>query len=128
LSEAFVLLGDINADPNDGDSMPGAARQLLDHPRVNASFTPQSTGAAEASLAQGGINKQQHGSPAADTADFNDKYTGNLRLDYVLPSRELEIQDGGVFWPSAGEPGSAWIGVSDHHLVWLDIRLHENEP
>jgi 3-phytase/alkaline phosphatase D len=126
--EAFVLLGDINADPNDGDSLPGAAQQLLNHPRINASFTPVSTGAAAASEAQGGINNKHEGNPAADTADFNDRYTGNLRLDFVLPSRELEIQDGGVFWPSAGEPGFEWIQVSDHHLVWLDIPLNEAQP
>jgi len=31
---AFVLLGDLNADPADGDTIPGAIQQLLAHPRV----------------------------------------------------------------------------------------------
>ncbi|NIS02399.1 MAG: endonuclease/exonuclease/phosphatase family protein, partial [Gemmatimonadetes bacterium] len=30
----FVIAGDQNSDPNDGDSIPGAVNQLLDHPRV----------------------------------------------------------------------------------------------
>ena len=31
----FVIAGDQNSDPNDGDSIPGAAQQLLDNPLVN---------------------------------------------------------------------------------------------
>lgn len=123
LTRHFVVLGDYNADPFDGDSLPGASQQLLDHERVNNRFTPLSGGAAEASQLQGGLNAQQKGNPAADTADFNDQYTGNLRLDYVLPSAGLEVVDGAVFWPASGEAGHEWMGVSDHHLVWLDLRI-----
>ncbi|MDZ4728525.1 MAG: endonuclease/exonuclease/phosphatase family protein [Xanthomonadales bacterium] len=128
LQESFVILGDFNADPNDGDSEPGASQQLLEHERVNASFTPLSKGAVEANAAQGGLNLQQHGDPAADTADFNDRYTGNLRLDYVLPSNGLMVVDGAVFWPASDEPGHQWVGVSDHHLVWLDVSIDQVTP
>ncbi len=31
-SARFVIAGDQNSDPNDGDSVPGAVQQLLDHP------------------------------------------------------------------------------------------------
>jgi len=123
LTEHFVVLGDYNADPLDGDSLPGASQQLLDHERVNSQFVPLSKGATEASQLQGGLNTKQKGNPAADTADFNDQYTGNLRLDYVLPSTELEVIDGAVFWPASGQPGHEWMGVSDHHLVWLDLQI-----
>jgi hypothetical protein len=74
------------------------------------------------------LNHQQTGDPAADTADFDDRYTGNLRLDYVLPSRGLKVLEGGVFWPAAGEPGHEWADVSDHHLVWLDVQIEASEP
>ncbi|WP_253289795.1 endonuclease/exonuclease/phosphatase family protein [Verrucosispora sioxanthis] len=37
---AFVIAGDLNSDPYDGDSLPGAALQLLDHPRVNDRVVP----------------------------------------------------------------------------------------
>jgi endonuclease/exonuclease/phosphatase family metal-dependent hydrolase len=128
VSEQFVILGDLNADPNDGDSEPGASQQLLDHERVDASFTPLSNGAAAASAAQGGLNTQQKGNPAADTADFNDRYTGNLRLDYVLPSNGFTALGGGVFWPAANEPGHPWVNVSDHHLVWMDLLVKRVSP
>jgi endonuclease/exonuclease/phosphatase family metal-dependent hydrolase len=124
----FVVLGDFNADPNDGDSLPGASEQLLEHERVNAEFTPTSNGAEQASLMQGGLNIEQQGNPAADTADFNDRYTGNLRLDYVLPSNGLKVLQGGVFWPAADEPGYEWVDVSDHHLVWLDVQIDSSKP
>jgi hypothetical protein len=42
--ERFVIAGDQNSDPLDGDSMPGAIQQLLEHPRVNASNPPTSPG------------------------------------------------------------------------------------
>jgi hypothetical protein len=121
--EAFVIFGDANADPQDGDSMPGAIAQLLDHPRVDASFVPQSAGAVEKAAKDGGVNAQHRGAPAHDTADFSDRASGNLRVDYVLPSCELEVTGGGVFWPTEGDPHAALASVSDHHAVWLDLRV-----
>ena len=119
----FVIAGDLNADPMDGESVPGAARQLTEHPLVNASVTPQSEGGAAAAAAQGKANVRHRGEPRFDTADFRDRVPGNLRVDYVLPSAGLEIRDAGVFWPSEDEPGAALIDASDHRLVWVDIAL-----
>src|SRR5690606_9713190 len=65
----FVLAGDLNADPYDGDSHDHAVRQLLDHPRVDDRFVPASSGAVEAARVQGGVNAEHHGNPAYDTAD-----------------------------------------------------------
>lgn len=118
----FVIAGDLNADPVDGATT-NAIAQLLGHPLVNATCTPQSTGAAQASLEQGGKNLEHKGNPASDTGDFNDQYVGNMRVDYVLPSASLEITGCGMFWPAEGEVGHEWIGVSDHRLVWIDIKL-----
>lgn len=119
----FVIAGDLNADPADGDSNTGAIAQLLDSPLVNASCVPVSEGAAQASQQQGGKNLEQKGDPASDTGDFNDQYTGNMRIDYVLPSANLKVVGCGVFWPAEGQPGYDLVDVSDHHLVWLDIEL-----
>jgi endonuclease/exonuclease/phosphatase family metal-dependent hydrolase len=119
----FVIAGDLNADPLDGDSSSKAIAQLLEHPFVDASCVPLSAGAAQASLEQGGKNLQQKGNPAADTGDFNDQYTGNMRIDYVLPSATLKVVGCGVFWPAQDQPGHDLVDVSDHHLVWLDIEL-----
>ena len=119
----FVIAGDLNADPVDGDSGTGAIAQLLAHRKVDASCVPLSEGAEEASRIQAGKNLEQTGNPAADTGDFNDKYTGNMRIDYVLPSATLKVAGCGVFWPASNQPGHELIDVSDHHLVWLDIEM-----
>lgn len=119
----FVIAGDFNADPHDGDSVTGAIDQLLSAPWIDAGCMPLSIGAVEASLKQGGVNTEHSGNPAADTSDFNDRHVGNLRLDYVLPASGLEVLGCGVYWPPEGEHGHSSIGFSDHRLVWLDIRL-----
>ena len=119
----FVIAGDLNSDPVDGDSVEGAMRQLLDHPMVNASVTPGSDGGAAAAAAQGGANAGHDGDPRFDTADFNDEAPGNLRVDYVLPSKGLRIVDAGVYWPLEDEPGAESIDASDHRLVWIDLAL-----
>ncbi len=121
--QSFVIAGDFNADPLDGDSVEGAAAQLLAHPRINHECTAISEGGREAAGQQTGINQQQQGDPASDTADFNDDSTGNLRLDFLLPGRELTVTGCGVFWPAADQPGHDLIEVSDHRMVWLDIEL-----
>ena len=124
----FVIAGDLNADPVDGDSMPGAVRQLFEHPLVNTSVTPASEGGAAAAIAQGGTNAGHRGDPRFDTADFDDRGPGNLRVDYVLPSVGLEITGAGVFWPAEGEPGEHLVGASDHRLVWVDLLVPAASP
>lgn len=123
----FVIAGDQNSDPFDGDSIPGAAQLLLDHPLVNTKVTPSSEGAVEQSLLQDGINDSHLGNPAYDTADFAEP-PGNLRADYVLPRKNLQIQDAGVFWPLSDDPLFRLVGTypfpsSDHRLVWVDARV-----
>ena len=124
----FVIAGDQNADPLDGDSVPGAAQLLLEHPRVNTSVTPSSDGAVDAAARQGGANLTHRGDPALDTADFADSAPGNLRVDYVLPSRPLRIVDAAVFWPTADDPLFRLVGdfpfpSSDHRLTWIDVTV-----
>jgi hypothetical protein len=122
--ERFVICGDHNADPIDGSSRPGAIKQLLDHPRVNTSLTPSSAGAKVASQQQGGVNGQHQGNPAQDTSDFGDNYVGNLRLDYVLPSLEMEMLDAQVFWPKPTSTLFHLIKHSDHRLTWVDLQVN----
>jgi len=106
----FVIMGDLNSDPVDGGSRPGAIRTLLQHKRVidplpqrvsNSGSTPK--------------NEQN------DTADFGN--VGELRVDYVLPSSDLKVTEAKVFWPATGQKGSDWIHASDHRLVWIDATL-----
>ena len=122
----FVIAGDQNSDPLDGDSIPGSAQLLLDHPLVNTKVTPSSEGAVEQATLQGGANTTHLGDPAFDTADFADTAPGNLRADYVLPRKNLRIVDAGVFWPLSTDPLFSLVGLfpfpsSDHRLVWVDV-------
>jgi len=128
ITQPFVILGDQNADPLDGDSVDQAIDQLLDNRRITDPL-PTSDGAVEASALQGGANATHAGDPRYDTADFADTAPGNLRADYVLPSRLLlKVRDAGVFWPVQSDPLSRLTGVypfpsSDHRLTWVDLRV-----
>jgi hypothetical protein len=125
----FVIVGDQNSDPFDGDSIPGSAQQLLEHPFVNTRLTPSSPGAVEQAELQGGANETHRGNPAFDTADFADvPGPGNLRADYVLPRRNMKMVDAEVFWPLSSSPFFRLVGTfpfpsSDHRLVFIDVRL-----
>jgi hypothetical protein len=121
----FVIAGDMNSDPYDGDSVPGAAQQILLSPRVNTTLTPSSEGAVEAAYLQDAENDTHIADPRYDTADFAEP-PGNLRADYVLPSKALRMTDAGVFWPTMADPLSDLTGVypfpsSDHRMVWIDV-------
>ena len=78
---------------------------------------------------QGGVNATQRGDPHSDTADFNDRFAGNLRVDYLLPSKGLRVCGGGVFWPTQSDPSATLVWgdepapSSDHRLVWLDVSV-----
>ncbi len=127
-NKRFVIAGDQNSDPVDGDSLPGAIQQLLESPRIDSCFVPESEGAVEQSALQGGANLTQLGDPRFDTADFVDTAPGNVRVDYVLPSRRLRVVGGGVFWPRSSDPLFRLIGVfpfptSDHKPVFIDVRV-----
>lgn len=109
--------------------MKGAIDQLLRNKRI-VDPKPRSKGAVEASLRQGGANLTHVGDPALDTADFSEPQPGNLRVDYVLPSRkDLRVRDSGVFWLTKDDPRySRLIGdypfpSSDHKLVWVDLTV-----
>ncbi len=119
-SNSFVIFGDLNADPNDGDSFNNAINQLLTHHRVNQDVTsgmliPASTGGAEHNQ-----TANHTGDPAYDTSFFG------LRIDYVIPSNDLNVIESGVFWPASNEEGHELIqdnAASDHLLVWVDVKF-----
>lgn len=127
--DPFVIAGDQNSDPFDGDSIPGSIQQLLEHPLINTRVTPDSEGGVEQSILQNDNNDFHLGDPAFDTADFAESIfggPGNLRADYVLPRKQLRINDAGVFWPLQDDPLFSLVGTfpfpsSDHRLVWVDV-------
>lgn len=127
-NESFILLGDLNGDPHDGDGSKGIAA-LLAAPRVLKYPPPKSPGAAEQGRLQAGANLRHRGDPSHDTCDpADDPGPGNLRIDYVLPSADLKVSASGVFWPVADDPLFRLVGVhpfpgSDHRLVWVDLEF-----
>jgi len=112
----FVILGDQNADPDEGDSYQNAIMQFLSNPYINASVTPKSKGATSE-----GVAKREYD----DTANWS------MRADYVLPSLfGFEIDDCHVFWPELSdvkhylmEQNPNGENSSDHRLVWCDLNI-----
>jgi endonuclease/exonuclease/phosphatase family metal-dependent hydrolase len=123
--EHFVIMGDLNADPEHGDSIDDAVAQLLQHSQIHPSiaqgrFAPYSEGGEE-------CNKK--------LAAHNATASWGLRVDYVLASKNMEIWDSRVFWPIKKDPLAYLVEQievhrnvkkdisSDHRLVWLDACI-----
>lgn len=121
-SESFVLLGDLNSDPFDGDSKKDAIRMLLSHRRL-IDLMPRSFGAIESAAREAGKAPTPLGDVSTRTADFGTPKPGDLRVDYVLPSRDLEVFSRGVFWPALDEPHARLVDASDHRLVFVDFSI-----
>lgn len=116
-SDPFVIVGDANLDPQDGDGRRTAIISLLSDPRLQDP-APKSDGGRAESVGD------QIGDPALDTVDWPEPKPGNLRVSYVLPSRGLAVTDSGVFWPAPEDPMHAIAQTaSRHRLVWVDLRF-----
>ncbi len=137
----FVIAGDYNADPLDGDSFKGlvagvqynAIGQLLDNPLVNTSLTPSAPGGLDAKdhpSNNGNANLTHLGEPTQDTADFSDSAPGNLRVDYVLPSANLTLTGAGIFWPADPDRNAPNTTGELYDLVgnFRDQNLYANYP
>lgn len=111
----FVILGDANLDPIDGDGRGEALRALLSDPRLQDP-APRSEGGSTAA------DPDHRGNPALDTAAWEGP--GNLRVDYVLPSAGISVAGSGVLWPRPDDPFYETVAsASRHRLVWVDIAL-----
>ncbi len=111
---AFIVLGDLNADMQRGDTVVGRRpiECLLSNPRL-VDPKPQSAGA----IADAGPRERFPETVMLKTSHFG-------RLDYVLPSRNLTLKGTGVFWPGSNEPFAMDAETaSDHRLVWIDIAV-----
>ncbi len=121
----FIIAGDLNAQPGATESrydgLPAIA-QLLDHPRI------QDPG--DITRSRGGLQGRAPGAP-----DYPERATasflGGVRVDYLLPSSDLTVSGGGVFWPDPDEDaeGAALAeAASDHRMVWIDVVLPGGSP
>lgn len=110
----FVIMGDQNASPVEGNAITEGIKSLIDDPKVNSELTPASKGGAEHS-------------PQNPLA-INHTAFWRMRADYVLPSKlGFKVVNSGVFWPAKGEPMSELVekreSSSDHRLVWVKVIL-----
>lgn len=98
-SGRFIIAGDANLDPNRGEGRTEAIRSLLAHPQLQdpAPTDPEGSGA---------------------TVFW--KGVGEMRVDYVLPSTDWQVQDTGVYWPASSARAVADT-ASRHRLVWVDL-------
>ena len=132
LDASFVVMGDLNADPENGDGFLESIQDLMHHQRVNVLATdgvyaPNSLGSTEC-VALGDCGDSAY--PDRITSTFG------LRVDHAIPSNDLNIIDSGVFWPATFEEGRLLMNdervgkygngkdiSSDHRLVWIEAEL-----
>jgi endonuclease/exonuclease/phosphatase family metal-dependent hydrolase len=105
----FIIVGDLNADPERGSSIDNPiATHLLSSPRLAPTVTPSAT-------------REVKGLRKTDTAAFK------LRVDYVLPSRSFSIirsyihRDG--FEIAVGDKDRISSWPSDHFPVVVDLLV-----
>jgi endonuclease/exonuclease/phosphatase family metal-dependent hydrolase len=101
--DGFVLMGDLNADPDKGDGREGAIMQLLTHPEVNQTaslgrLVPEVTDVKLTSV--------------RNTSAFG------LRVDYIIPSKNITVFQSGLCRPKLIQSKAS----TDHFLVWMDME------
>ena len=96
----FVIAGDLNSDPKQGDSLRSGIANLISNPRVQDAMPTSS----------------QHG---ISTAKFG---RNEIRVDYVLPSSNLHVLRSAVVWPDAQTDLGKRVRATDHRMVWIDIE------
>jgi len=108
----FIVMGDLNSSPDEGESINSAIGDLVNHSLVNSSCIPSSSA----------------GQQARPNSKFSAQHTASwgLRVDYVLPSKlGFSVKQCGVFWPAKDQPEHRLIATrqtsSDHRLVWVDL-------
>ncbi|MEM9909163.1 MAG: endonuclease/exonuclease/phosphatase family protein [Pseudomonadota bacterium] len=109
----FVLAGNANLDPVDGDGLKSAIKALLVHPRLQDPTPMRDYDPLQ------GIG--QMGDPRLDTVSWPGPEPGDLRVSYVLPSVDVTVTGSGVLWPESGHQADIVEMASRHRLVWVDV-------
>ena len=123
----FVIAGDFNSNPYWSGALTNlSVLQLLNNPMVNqevawGKYVP---------VSDYGRRKEQENK----WLDKRKKYGTRIRpsglierIDYVLPSANLEVVNSGIFWPAPGTKDHGLVAEieagSDHRLVYVDIII-----
>ncbi|OUS37291.1 endonuclease [Rhodobacterales bacterium 56_14_T64] len=98
----LIIAGGANLDPKRGDGRRAAITALLDDPR---------------------LQDPRPSSPEAGVNTVEWENAGRMRVDYLLPSADLQVLDSGVLWrPTSDQTGGL---ASRHRPVWLDISINQ---
>lgn len=111
--ERFVLLGDLNASPTEGDGFKEPIVNLINNQKIADTGLPTSSG--------GKLHSPDNKHAQHHTAAWR------MTVDYALPSKSgLTVVDKGIFWPQSDSELSRLVAdraaSSDHRLVWVDVR------
>ena len=107
----FILLGQSNLDPLDGQGRRAAMQALLSHKALQ---DPEPRGTS------GRSDPGQTGDPALDTALYDG--IGGLRVEVILPSASLNVSAAGILSPPDGDQMAATlITASRHWPIWVEI-------
>jgi endonuclease/exonuclease/phosphatase family metal-dependent hydrolase len=101
----FILLGDLNAAPKQTSAFKDPITTLFSCRRLNSQVIPQS-------------DIDLPGLSPSDTT------IAKLRVDYVLPSKDIAIVAAGVW----RHPSTSGTTPSDHFPVWMDLRIAPPNP
>lgn len=85
----LVLLGNLNLDPERGEGLREAVAALLRHPQLQ--------------------------DPMPGKATVNWEGVGEMRVSYILPSRDLHVVGAGISAPAPD--------AGPHRLVWVDLAF-----
>lgn len=104
-AERWVVMGKINLNLDQGIGMTDALSALLDRSMDTRPKSPA-----------GGL-------VTADWGPDRDGTPRQQRVEYILPSRDLEVVDSGILWPETGALAEDVVTASRHRLVWLDLKI-----
>ncbi|HEY5933916.1 MAG TPA: endonuclease/exonuclease/phosphatase family protein [Kofleriaceae bacterium] len=119
----FVVVGDLNADPEDGDGDRAGISALIEHPLVDAHF-PIGRGGSEGTHPERNTFLSGCGRETGPIVT-NPATKLQLQLDYLLTSATLgEPLASSVFWPHHVNDAASYeltCFASDHRYVWMDL-------
>lgn len=113
-AKPFILMGEPNLDPKDGQGKPQNLNALL---ALSTLQDPKPQGTS------GRHDAGQGGDAALDTALLPKSGIG-LRLDMILPSADIKVTESGVLWPPSTDPFAATLSLASRHRpVWVRLTL-----
>jgi 3-phytase len=120
----FIIIGDLNADPEDGDGIDGGIQGILEHPSVLAVF-PEGAGTKGANGQRNTYLSGCGNDDGMTVADPTQKF--QLQLDYLLPSATIgQPLETFLFFPdfeTDREDFDLACHASDHRFLYVDLEI-----